>query len=77
MDCSLMHCRVYDVRNLKQSLHVLGAAMGEVRSLQFSGDGRFLAAGEHADFVQIFEFGGSAQCARSQTIDFFGAMLAS
>jgi WD40 repeat protein len=35
--------RIYDVRNLSQSLHVLGANVGAIRSLHYSNDGKWLA----------------------------------
>lgn len=36
--------RIYDIRNMSETLHVLRANLGAIRSLHFSNDGRFLAA---------------------------------
>lgn len=44
--------RVWDVRKL-QSVCVLGASIGAVRSLKYSSDGTILAAAESADFVHL------------------------
>ncbi|CAO3586856.1 unnamed protein product [Absidia cylindrospora] len=61
--------RIYDVRNLSKSLHVLGANVGAIRSLHFSNDGRRLAMAEPIDFVHIFDTSDYETC---QVIDFFG-----
>eukprot|EP00166_Cyanidium_caldarium_P003575 ctg_3474.g591 len=53
-DCT---CRVWDVRRLDRPLlaRTLAARMGAVRSVHFSGDGRFLCAAEAADFVHLID----------------------
>ncbi|KAI8089835.1 WD40-repeat-containing domain protein [Halteromyces radiatus] len=61
--------RIYDVRNLSRSLHVLGANVGAIRSLHFSSDGKYLAMAEPVDFVHIFD---THTYENSQVIDFFG-----
>jgi WD40 repeat protein len=38
--------RLYDIRNTSTAFKILPAKMGAVRSLHFSGDGRFLAMAE-------------------------------
>ena len=60
--------RVWDTRMLgKGSLALLRGSMGAVRSLRFSPDGRFLAAAESVDFVQLYEIDGAfARRAHSQ-----------
>uniref|UniRef100_A0A453RVX5 Uncharacterized protein n=1 Tax=Aegilops tauschii subsp. strangulata TaxID=200361 RepID=A0A453RVX5_AEGTS len=35
-------CRLWDIRNLSQSLAVLGGRLGSIRCIKFSSDGRFL-----------------------------------
>ncbi len=51
----------------KGSLALLRGSMGAVRSLRFSPDGRFLAAAESVDFVQLYEIDGAfARRAHSQ-----------
>lgn len=64
-------CRVWDVRNMGQSLCVLGAHMGAMRSLRFSSCGRFLALAEPRDIVHLYDLstGDFGQC---QEIDLFG-----
>lgn len=64
-------CRVWDVRNMTQSICVLAAYTGPVRSLRFSSCGRFLAMAEPKDFVHIYDVKGGAfdTC---QEIDLFG-----
>ena len=47
--------RVWDLRNTKESLHVLRSELGAVRSLRFSPDGALLAAAEPADFVKVYD----------------------
>ena len=53
-DCT---CRLWDVRRLDRPLlaRTLAARMGAVRSVHFSGDGRFLCAAEAADFVHLID----------------------
>ncbi|KAH7567781.1 hypothetical protein JRO89_XS07G0147200 [Xanthoceras sorbifolium] len=63
-------CRLWDIRNLSQSLSVLKGNMGAIRALKFTSDGRFLAMAEPADFVHIFNTeSGYVKC---QEIDLFG-----
>ncbi|KAG7587457.1 WD40 repeat [Arabidopsis thaliana x Arabidopsis arenosa] len=63
-------CRLWDVRNLSQSLKVLKGNMGAIRALRFTSDGRFLAMAEPADFVHLFDTeAGYSHC---QEIDLFG-----
>jgi len=50
--------RVWDLRNTKESLHVLKSELGAVRSLRFSPDGALLAAAEPADFVKVYDVRG-------------------
>jgi len=61
--------RIYDIRNMSESLHVLRANIGAIRSLHFSNDGRHLAAAEPLDFVHIYD---AITFEQSQVIDFFG-----
>lgn len=64
-------CRIWDIRNMSQSVKVLGAQMGAIRSLRFSSCGRFMVMAEPSDFVHIFEVNGVGfdTC---QEIDLFG-----
>ena len=62
--------RVWDARHLGQSLAVLRGRMGAIRSLRFSGDGRFLAAAEPADFVHVYDTKSGFEV--RQTLDHFG-----
>lgn len=62
--------RVWDVRNLSQSVAVLKGRLGAIRSLRFSSDGRFLAIAEPADFVHVYD--ANAGFAKEQEIDLFG-----
>jgi len=64
-------CRVWDVRNMSQSISVLGAHTGAVRSLRFSSCGRFLAMAEPLDFVHIFDVN-RGEFDTCQEIDLFG-----
>ncbi|XP_050880548.1 uncharacterized WD repeat-containing protein C2A9.03 isoform X2 [Lathyrus oleraceus] len=63
-------CRLWDIRNLSQSLAVLKGRIGAIRGLRFTSDGRFLAMAEPADFVHIFD--SQSGYAHSQEIDIFG-----
>ncbi|KAM7253144.1 hypothetical protein ACFE04_025762 [Oxalis oulophora] len=63
-------CRLWDIRNLSQSMAVLKGRMGAIRAVNFTTDGRFLAIAEPADFVHVFDTGsGYVKC---QDIDLFG-----
>lgn len=44
--------------------------MGAIRALKFTSDGRFLAMGEAADFVHIFD--ACSDYVQAQEIDLFG-----
>ncbi|OAY71394.1 putative WD repeat-containing protein [Ananas comosus] len=63
-------CRLWDIRNLSQSMAVLKGRMGAIRGLKFSLDGRFMAMAEPADFVHIYET--AADYSSAQEIDLFG-----
>ena len=63
-------CRLWDIRNLSESLAVLGGRLGSIRCIKFSSDGRFLATAEPVDFVHIYD--SFANYGRSHEIDFFG-----
>ncbi|GLT48489.1 hypothetical protein SLA2020_221100 [Shorea laevis] len=63
-------CRLWDIRNLSQSLAVLKGRMGAIRALKFTSNGRFLGMAEAADFVHVFDTeSGYVNC---QEIDLFG-----
>eukprot|EP00884_Botryococcus_braunii_P014371 jgi/Botrbrau1/22935/Bobra.0030s0012.1 len=62
--------RLWDVRKPSQALMVLRGEMGAVRSLRFSGDGRFLASAEPADFVTIYDVASNFE--KAQQVDLFG-----
>lgn len=64
-------CRVWDIRNTSQSISVLGANVGAVRSLRFSSCGQYLAMTEPRDFVHIFAVN-RGEFDASQEIDLFG-----
>ncbi|KAH1245260.1 putative WD repeat-containing protein C2A9.03 [Glycine max] len=63
-------CRLWDIRNLSQSMAVLKGRMGAIRALRFTSDGRFLAMAEPADFVHIFDSHSGYE--QGQEIDLFG-----
>lgn len=63
-------CRLWDIRNLSESVCVLKGRMGAIRAIQFTSDGRFLAMAEPADFVHIFDT--KTEYAMGQEIDLFG-----
>ncbi|CAM6129249.1 unnamed protein product [Calypogeia fissa] len=63
-------CRLWDARNLSESLAVLKGRIGAIRSIRFSSDGRFMAMAEPADFVHIFDT--KQDYNLSQEIDIFG-----
>ncbi|KAI8824821.1 WD40-repeat-containing domain protein [Fimicolochytrium jonesii] len=50
-----MTTRIYDTRNMSQTLSVLSGRMGAIRSIRFSDDARFMAFAEPADFVHIVD----------------------
>ncbi|KAG9157377.1 hypothetical protein Leryth_005001 [Lithospermum erythrorhizon] len=63
-------CRLWDLRNLSESLAVLKGRIGAIRAIKFSSDGCFLAMAEAADFVHVFDT--SSDYATCQEIDLFG-----
>ncbi|XP_027901945.1 uncharacterized WD repeat-containing protein C2A9.03 isoform X2 [Vigna unguiculata] len=63
-------CRLWDIRNLSQSMAVLKGRMGAIRALRFTSDGRFLAMAEPADFVHVFD--SHSGYVEGQEIDLFG-----
>lgn len=63
-------CRLWDIRNMSQSLEVLKGNMGAVRALKFTSDGCFMAMAEPADFVHIFDTKSGYE--KAQEIDLFG-----
>ncbi|KAI0564154.1 WD40 repeat containing protein [Gracilaria domingensis] len=64
-------CRVWDVRNMSQSISVLGARLGAVRSLRFSSCGQFMFMAEARDYVHIFDVN-RGEFDTCQEIDLFG-----
>lgn len=63
-------CRLWDIRNLSESVSVLKGRMGAIRAIRFTSDGRFMAMAEPADFVHIFDT--KSDFAKAQEIDLFG-----
>ncbi|KAE9599150.1 hypothetical protein Lal_00043852 [Lupinus albus] len=63
-------CRVWDVRNLSQSVAVLKGNLGAIRSIRFTSDGQFMAMAEPADFVHVYDAKRGFE--KEQEIDFFG-----
>ncbi|KAL5559035.1 hypothetical protein UlMin_035246 [Ulmus minor] len=63
-------CRLWDIRNLSESLAVLKGRMGAIRAVKFSSDGRFLAMAEPADFVHVID--AQSGYVKGQEIDLFG-----
>ncbi|CAN6246303.1 unnamed protein product [Urochloa humidicola] len=63
-------CRIWDVRNLSKSVHVLRGNLEAIRSIRFTSDGRFMSMAEPADFVHIFDV--KSDYNRRQELDFFG-----
>ncbi|KAL3504712.1 hypothetical protein ACH5RR_034553 [Cinchona calisaya] len=63
-------CRIWDTRNLSESVSVLKGRMGAIRTIRFTSDGRFMAMAEPADFVHIFDT--QSDYAKGQEIDLFG-----
>ncbi|XAR62176.1 hypothetical protein NMG60_11016833 [Bertholletia excelsa] len=63
-------CRLWDIRNLSESLSVLRGRMGAIRAIRFTSDGRFMAMAEPADFVHILDT--KSDYAKAQEIDLFG-----
>jgi len=63
-------CRIWDARNLTESVHVLRGNVGAIRSIRFTPDGHFLSMAEAADFVHIFDI--KSDYNKRQELDFFG-----
>lgn len=63
-------CRLWDIRNLSNSVSVLNGRMGAIRAIRFTSDGRFMAMAEPADFVHIFDT--KSDYTKCQEIDLFG-----
>uniref|UniRef100_A0A804QZB3 Transducin/WD40 repeat-like superfamily protein n=1 Tax=Zea mays TaxID=4577 RepID=A0A804QZB3_MAIZE len=63
-------CRIWDARNLTESVHVLRGNVGAIRSIRFTSDGHFLSMAEAADFVHIFDI--KSDYNKRQELDFFG-----
>lgn len=63
-------CRIWDARNLTESVHVLRGNVGAIRSIRFTSDGHFLSMAEAADFVHIFDT--KSDYNKRQELDFFG-----
>ncbi|KAI7862364.1 WD40-repeat-containing domain protein, partial [Spinellus fusiger] len=61
--------RIYDIRKSTKAVYVLGANIGSIRSLQFSHNGKYLAASEPIDFVHLYD---TSTYDQSQVIDMFG-----
>ncbi|KAL6573315.1 hypothetical protein OROHE_001774 [Orobanche hederae] len=63
-------CRLWDIRNLSESIVVLKGRMGAIRTIRFTSDGRFMAMAEPADFVHVFDT--KSDYAMVQEMDLFG-----
>lgn len=63
-------CRLWDIRNLSESMAVLKGRMGAIRAIRFTSDGRFMAMAEPADFVHVFDT--KSDYTAGQEIDLFG-----
>ncbi|KAM5575774.1 hypothetical protein ABKV19_014626 [Rosa sericea] len=63
-------CRLWDIRNLSESLAVLKGRMGAIRAIKFTSNGRFMAMAEPADFVHVIDT--QSGYAKGQEIDLFG-----
>uniref|UniRef100_A0A7N1A828 DUF2415 domain-containing protein n=1 Tax=Kalanchoe fedtschenkoi TaxID=63787 RepID=A0A7N1A828_KALFE len=63
-------CRIWDVRNVSQSVDILRGQLGAIRSIRYTSDGRFMAMAEAADYVHMFDVKHGYE--KEQQIDFFG-----
>ncbi|KAL0328612.1 UNVERIFIED_CONTAM: putative WD repeat-containing protein C2A9.03 [Sesamum calycinum] len=63
-------CRIWDMRNLSNSVTALKGNLGAIRSIRYTSDGKFMAMAEPADFVHVFDVESGYK--REQEIDFFG-----
>ncbi|KAI7870236.1 hypothetical protein BDF14DRAFT_1776318 [Spinellus fusiger] len=64
--------RVYDIRNTSRVLHLLGAEIGTIRSLQYSSDGKYLVAAEPIDYVHVYDVKSGYRS--NQIINLFGSI---
>ena len=62
--------RVWDTRNLSQSIAVLKGNLRAIRSICYTSDGKYMAMAEPADFVHVYDV--SKGYETEQEIDFFG-----
>ncbi|KAH9804557.1 WD REPEATS REGION domain-containing protein [Citrus sinensis] len=63
-------CRIWDLRNLSESVAVLKGNLGAIRSIRYTSDGRYMATAEPADFVHVYDVKSGYE--KEQEIDFFG-----
>jgi WD40 repeat protein len=63
-------CRIWDARNLSESVAVLKGNLGAIRSIRFTSDGQYMAMAEPADFVHVYDAKNGYE--KEQEIDFFG-----
>ncbi|KAK4386860.1 putative WD repeat-containing protein C2A9.03 [Sesamum angolense] len=63
-------CRIWDMRNLSNSVTALKGNLGAIRSIRYTSDGKFMAMAEPADFVHVFDVESGYKM--EQEIDFFG-----
>ncbi|KAB5521983.1 hypothetical protein DKX38_026302 [Salix brachista] len=63
-------CRIWDTRNLSESVAVLKGNLGAIRSIRFTSDGQYMAMAEPADFVHVYDVKNGYE--KEQEIDFFG-----
>ncbi|KAB1226578.1 putative WD repeat-containing protein C2A9.03 [Morella rubra] len=63
-------CRVWDVRNLSESVAFLKGNLGAIRSIRCTSDGQYMAMAEPADFVHVYDVINGYE--KEQEIDFFG-----
>ncbi|KAG2243249.1 hypothetical protein Bca52824_094906 [Brassica carinata] len=47
--------RVWDTRNLSQSVAVLKGNLGAIRSICYTSDGKYMAMAEPADFIHVYD----------------------
>jgi len=62
--------RIWDIRNPKESVHILQGEIGAIYTVKYSNDGKFLATGEAIDFVNIYNC--KKDYCNYQQIDYFG-----
>ncbi|KAL9365941.1 hypothetical protein Peur_037140 [Populus x canadensis] len=63
-------CRIWDARNLSESVAVLKGNLGAIRAIRFTSDGQYMAMAEPADFVHVYDAKNGYE--KEQEIDFFG-----